>query len=133
MAVFRVLRQMGIWALVFMMVGCVSPFAYQLVDPNYKPGNLEPPLYGFAGIIVGAVFGLILGIVFELRGRRGISGGTTTAGSGAPTDEKYLIPRYRWVRPADARLNLRPKIALRNILIWLAIFITIIAAYGLLY
>ncbi len=114
-----------------MMVGCVSPFAYELVDPNNEPGNLGPLFYGFVGIIVGAVFGLILGIVFELRRRRSISGGTTTAGSGPATDEKYL--RYRWVSPADARLNLRPKIALRNILIWLAIFITIIVAYGLLH
>ncbi len=85
MAVFRVLRQMGIWAVVFMMVGCVSPFAYLLVDPNYEPGNLEPPVYGFFGIMVGAVFGLILGIVFELRRRPSISGGTTTGGSGPGT------------------------------------------------
>ena len=131
MAVFRVFRQIVTWVVVFMMVGCVSPMVYQLVDPNYKPGNLEPPFYGFVGIIVGAVFGLILGIVFELRWRRSISGGTTTGGSGPTTNEKYL--RYRYVRPADARLNLRPKIALRNVLIWLAIVITIIVAYGLLH
>ena len=85
MAVFRVLRQMGIWAVVLMMVGCVSPFAYILVDPNYESGNIEPPVYGFFGIIVGAVFGLILGIVFEFRRRPSISEGTTTGGSGPGT------------------------------------------------
>ncbi len=83
MAVFRVLGQMGTWAVVFMMVGCVSPFAYLIVDPNYEPGNMEPPVYGFLGMVVGAVFGLILGIVFELRRR--ISGGTTSGGSGPGT------------------------------------------------
>ena len=36
----RVLRQMGIWALVFMMAGCVSPFAYKLIDPAYRPGTV---------------------------------------------------------------------------------------------
>ncbi len=82
MAVFRVLRQMGIWAVVLMMVGCVSPFAYLLVDPSYEPGSLEPPVYGFFGIIVGAIVGLILGIVFEFRRRPSISGGTTTGGGG---------------------------------------------------
>ena len=84
MAVFRVLRQMGIWAVAFMMAGCVSPFAYLLVDPSYEPGNLEPPVYGFFGIMVGAVFGLILGIVFELRRRSSISGGTSTAPAPPP-------------------------------------------------
>ena len=85
MAVFRVLGQMGTWAVVFMLVGCVSPFAYLIVDPNYEPGNMEPPVYGFFGMVVGAVVGLILGIVFEFRRRPSISGGTTIGGSGPGT------------------------------------------------
>ncbi len=84
MVVLRVLRQMGTWAVVFMMVGCVSPFAYKLVDPNYEPGNLEPPVYGFVGIIVGAIFGLILGIILVMRSRRTSSGGPPASGT-APT------------------------------------------------
>ena len=80
MAFLRVLKQMGTWAIVFMMVGCAAPFTYLLVDPNYEVGNMEPPFFGFAGMIAGAVFGLIFGIILEMRRSRISSGGPPASG-----------------------------------------------------